>query len=307
VRLLGAPADDIVLAPPHSVLKTSSGKIRRAASRDAYVRGLVGQGRAAAWRQRSGFLLGIARGRLRRTARSAAQIVYGGYLWILVGALTIGAFAALLLPRRAWRRHAVHMMARAFLRASAMPVLVRGLEVFPQEPVMVVANHSSYIDAILLFATLPEGLGFVAKRELGESPITRPLLRVLGTHFVERTDTARSVRDSRELSVLAGNGESLVFFPEGTLTREPGLLPFHMGAFVIAAGAGMPVLPVAVRGTRSVLRDGDWFPRHGIIQILAGPLLRPQGRDWVAAVDLRDRARAEILARCGEPDLTAEP
>ena len=172
---------------------------------------------------------------------------------------------------------------------------------------MVVANHSSYLDAILLFATLPEGLGFVAKRELGEHPIAGLLLRTLGAHFVERADTERSVRDSRALSLLAERGESLVFFPEGTFTREPGLLPFHMGAFVISAGADMPVLPVAVRGTRSVLRDGDWFPRRGVIQILAGPLLRPQGRDWAAAVDLRERARAEILGRCGEPDLTARP
>ncbi len=307
LKLLGAPADDIVLAPPHTVLKTSSGKIRRAASRDAYARGLVGAGRTAAWRQRAGFLLSIARGRLWRAARTAAETLYAAYLWTLFSALALGAFAALLLPRRAWRRRAVRGIARALVRASAMPVLVRGLENFPQEPMMVVANHSSYLDAILLFATLPEGLGFVAKRELGEHPLAGPLLRALGTRFVERADTERSVRDSRELSRLAALGESLMFFPEGTFTRAPGLLPFHMGAFVVSADAGMPVLPVAVRGTRSILRDGDWFPRRGVIQILAAPSLRPQGRDWAAAVDLRERARAEILGRCGEPDLAARP
>ena len=144
-----------------------------------------------------------------------------------------------------------------------------------------------------MFSTLPEGLGFVAKRELGEHPIAGPLLRALGTRFVERTDTERSVRDSRELSRLAALGESLVFFPEGTFTRAPGLLPFHMGPFVVSAGAGMPVLPVAVRGTRSILRDGDWFPRRGVIQTLAGPSLRPQGKDWAVAVALRHRARTE--------------
>ena len=307
LRVLGVPADDIVLAPPHTVLKTSSGKIRRAACRDSYVRGLVGTGRAAAWRQRAGFLLSLARGRLRRTARTAAETLYAAWLWTLSVALALGAFSALLLPRRAWRRRAVHGVARALLRASAMPVVVRGLESFPREPVIVVANHSSYVDAILLFATLPEGLGFVAKRELGMHPVAGPLLRTIGTRFVERADIERSVRDSHELSQLAGRGESLVFFPEGTFTREPGLRPFHMGAFVIGAGAGVPVLPVAIRGTRSVLRDGDWLPRRGVIQLLAGPLLRPQGKDWAAAVDLRKRARAEILGRCGEPDLGEKP
>jgi len=305
LKLLGAPADEIVLAPLHTVLKTSSGKIRRAASRDAYNRGSVGAGRTAAWRQTAGFLWGIARGRLRRALRTAAETLYAVYLWALFSVLALGAVSTLLLPSRAWRRRAARLLARALVRASALPVLVRGLENLPREPVMVVTNHSSYLDAILLFAILPADLNFVAKRELGEYPLVGPLLRAFGTRFVERDDTERSVSDSRELSLLAERGESLVFFPEGTFTRAPGLLPFRMGAFVIGAAAGMPVLPVAVRGTRSVLREGAWLPRRGVIQILAGPVFRPQGSDWAAAVDLRNRARAAILAHCGEPDLAA--
>ena len=303
LRLLGAPADDVVLAPPHTVLKTSSGKIRRAASRDAYERGLADAGRPAAWRQRAAFLWSIARGRMRRAARASAEELYAAWLWALFSAFALGSLAALPLPGSTLRRHAVRLLMRALVRVSGLPILVRGLENLLREPVMVVANHSSYFDAFLLFATLPHGLRFVAKRELAGYPVVGWLLRAYGILFVERTDTERSVRDSHELSRLAEEGESLVFFPEGTFTRAPGLLPFHMGAFVVAAAAGMPVLPVAVRGTRSVLRDGDWLPRRGVIQILAGPLLRPEGKDWAAAVALRNRARAEILARCGEPDL----
>ena len=305
LRLLGAPADEIVLAPPHTVLKTSSGKIRRAASRDAYERGSVGAGRAAAWRQTAGFLWSIARGRLRRAARTAVERLDAAYLWALFSAFALGVLAALPVPGIARRRRAVRLFTRALARVSGLPILVRGLENFPREPVMVVANHSSYLDSFLLFATLPDGLCFVAKRELADTPVVGGLLRAYGMRFVERSDTERGVRDSRELSLAAERGESLVFFPEGTFTRAPGLLPFHMGAFVVAAAAGMPVLPVAVRGSRSVLRDGDWLPRRGVIRILAGPLLRPQGKDWAAAVALRNRARAEILARCGEPDLAA--
>ncbi|HUL94130.1 MAG TPA: AMP-binding protein [Burkholderiales bacterium] len=305
LKLLGAPADDIVLAPPHTVLKTSSGKIRRAASRDAYERGLVSAGRLEAWRQRAGFLWSMVRARLRRAGRTAAERLYAAWLWALFSAFALGTFPALLLPGSARRRRAVRLLLRALLRVSGLPVLVRGLENFPGEPLMVVANHSSYFDAFLLFATLPDGLCFVAKRELAEYPVVGWLLRAYGVRFVERGDTERSVRDSRELSHLAERGESLVFFPEGTFTRAPGLLPFHLGAFVAAAAAGIPVLPVAVRGTRSVLRDGDWLPRRGVIQILAGPLLRPQGQAWSAAVALRNLARAEILAHCGEPDLAA--
>jgi acyl carrier protein len=305
LKLLGAPADDIVLAPPHTVLKTSSGKIRRAASRDAYERGLVGSGRPAAWRQRAGFLWSVVRGRLGRAARTAGERLYAAYLWTLFSAFALGAVAALPLPGGARRRRAARLLLRALVRVSGLPILVRGLENFPRAPAMVVANHSSYVDAFLLFATLPDGLCFVAKRELAGYPVVGMLLRAYGIHFVERSDTERSVRDSHELSHIAERGESLVFFPEGTFTRAPGLLQFHMGAFVVAAAAGMPVLPVAVRGTRSVLRDGEWLPRRGVIQITAGPSLRPQGKDWAAAVALRNGARAEILAHCGEPDLAA--
>ncbi|HTQ75941.1 MAG TPA: AMP-binding protein [Burkholderiales bacterium] len=302
LRLLGAPADDIVLAPPHTVLKTSSGKIRRAASRDAYVRGRIGAGR-----QRAAFLLSALRARARSVARAAAERLYAGWLWALFSIFALGVLAALLVPGRARRRGVVRLLFRSLMRASGLPILVQGLENFPREPVMVVANHSSYIDSFLLFAALPDGLSFVVKRELATAPLVGALLRAYGMHFVERGDAERGVSDSRELSRLAGRGEALVFFPEGTFTRAPGLLPFHMGAFVVAAAAGMPVVPVAVRGTRSVLRDGDWLPRRGVIQIFAGQPLRPRGSDWAAAAALRNRARAEILARCGEPDLAAAP
>ena len=76
-----------------------------------------------------------------------------------------------------------------------------------------------------------------------------------------------------------------------------------MGAFVVAAQTGVPLLPVTIRGARSVLRDGSWFARRGAIVVTIAPPLAPSGSDWNAAVALRDAARAEILRHCGEPDL----
>jgi 1-acyl-sn-glycerol-3-phosphate acyltransferase len=86
----------------------------------------------------------------------------------------------------------------------------------------------------------------------------------------------------------------------------PGLLPFHMGAFIAAAEAGVPVVPVTIRGTRSLLRADSWFPRRGAVRVsVAAPIL-PVGSDWAAAVKLRDAARAALLARLREPDLARE-
>ena len=86
----------------------------------------------------------------------------------------------------------------------------------------------------------------------------------------------------------------------------PGLLPFHMGAFVTAAEAGVPVLPVTLRGTRSKLRADSWFPRRGAVGVAVSAPIQPQGSDWAAAIKLRDAAREAILRGVGEPDLAGE-
>src|SRR5690606_23571254 len=98
-------------------------------------------------------------------------------------------------------------------------------------------------------------------------------------------------------------GDSLVVFAEGTFRRDPGLLPFHMGAFSTAAAAGAAVIPVAIRGTRAMLPDGVTLPRPAPLEILAGAPLIPQDSSWDSAVDLQRSARAYLLARLGEPDL----
>jgi 1-acyl-sn-glycerol-3-phosphate acyltransferase len=98
-------------------------------------------------------------------------------------------------------------------------------------------------------------------------------------------------------------GACLVVFPEGTLTRNSGLMEFRAGAFQVAAQAGVPVVPVALRGVRSVLRDGTWYARRVPVAVTVCAPIAPAGADWAASIGLRDRVRAEILQHCGEPDL----
>jgi 1-acyl-sn-glycerol-3-phosphate acyltransferase len=80
-------------------------------------------------------------------------------------------------------------------------------------------------------------------------------------------------------------------------------MAFRTGAFQAAAQAGVPVIPVALRGLRSVMRDGTWYLRRASVSVTIGAPTRPEGTDWAAAIRLRDAARAEILRHCGEPDL----
>jgi 1-acyl-sn-glycerol-3-phosphate acyltransferase len=80
-------------------------------------------------------------------------------------------------------------------------------------------------------------------------------------------------------------------------------MPFKLGAFAAAARCGLPVVPVAIRGTRSVLRGGQWFPRKGVIVLAMGDPCRATGASLGDAARLRDEARAAVRAMCGEPDL----
>jgi 1-acyl-sn-glycerol-3-phosphate acyltransferase len=187
-----------------------------------------------------------------------------------------------------------------------MPFSVRGLEHLPAGPCVMVVNHQSYLDGPVIAAALARPRTFVAKRELLDHWVPRIYLKSIGTAFVDRFDAQRGAEDTGRFTEAARAGASLIVFAEGTFRRMPGLLPFRMGAFMAAAQAGIPVVPVTIRGTRSALRADVWLFRHNRISVAFSEPIQPQGNDWGAAVRLRDAARAEILRRCAEPDLGEE-
>lgn len=307
VEVLGEPPDDVVLVPPHTVLKTSSGKIRRAASREIYESRARLPGPRAVWWQVLRLAAGAVRPELERAWQSAARAIYAGYFWAILCVLGGGAWLVIAaLPRgvRAWR--VAHWATRAIVRAGRLPLTIRGAEHLPRSgPCVLVANHSSYLDGLVALAILESPCCFVAKRELADQPIPRVFLEHLGSVFVAREQTLKSVASAEAMTAAVRQGQMLVVFAEGTFTRAPGLLPFHLGGFLAAAAAGAPTIPIAIRGTRSVLRDGQWFPRRGPIAVEIGPAIpAPTGLDpMAAALRIRDATRRHIAAHCGEPEL----
>ncbi|NIR29869.1 MAG: AMP-binding protein [Gammaproteobacteria bacterium] len=307
--LIGAAPDDVVLVPPRTVLKTSSGKIRRSAMRELYEHGKVSARARSVWLQFLRLAWAGAMPQLRRVRRAVLNVLYAGYVWALFVVLAPSAWVALALtPGRERRWRTLGRFGRTLFRLAAVPVRVTGLEHVPKDtPYVLAANHSSYLDGLVITSVLPHPVGYVAKRELLDSFIPRIFLRRLGALFVERFDRRRSVEDSREVSHTLLEGRSLAYFPEGTFIRSPGLLPFRLGAFVASVQAGVPVLPVAIRGTRSILRSGSSFPRRGAIRVTIGAPVAPapsgEGDEWHAVLRLRDRVRAAILQHSGEPDL----
>jgi len=307
VDCLGEPAEEIVLAPPHAVLKTSSGKLRRAATRAAYEDHSLGRAHAAPLVQMLRLMIEDALLGLRRTGAAAARVTYGLYAWGVLFVIGVPAVLRIALCREqahAW--HLNHLAASRLVRAWRLPFAVKWeTRLDLPEPHVVVVNHCSYLDSIFVAALLPRPHIVVAKAELQRIPVLGAYLRSLGIIFVERSTAEKRVHLLPEMKSALARGESVIIFPEGTFTREAGLRAFHLGAFEIAVAGGAPIIPITLHGTRLVLRDGQWLPRRLPVSAFVGaPLTPADGNDaFSAAVQLRDAARAQILSHCGEPEL----
>ena len=303
--LLGLPPDDVLLLPPHAILKTSSGKLRRAATRELYEEGRLGRGQRAVWWQLVRVALTGLLPQALRGLQALRTYLYAGYVWGLFLLLVPPVWLLLLLlPRLGQRWALLQHSARLLARLSATPLVVRGLENLPRDAsVVLVANHSSYLDGFVLLAALPLQFSVVVKAELKEHSLFRLPLARMGVEFVERFDVEQGVSGVRRLVRDEVSGRSLLFFPEGTFHRLPGLLPFRMGAFVTAAAAAHPVVPVILSGIRQKLPSGSWLPRPGLVTVTIAKPIQPRDASWSAAVALRDCVREEILRHCGEVDL----
>ena len=302
--ITGSPPDEIVLVEPGTVPKTSSGKIRRAAAKQHYLAQQLNLPRRALRFQLIRLWLAGTGGQLTRVARSVREHLYAAWWWaVLAICVALGAISVMMLPRLRWRWSAVRTLARASLLLMGIRLSVRNIERLPKERAVLVFNHSSYTDAIVLAAVLPGEPAYLVKKELASEFFAGPLLRRLGVLFVDRYDLAGGIADTAAATALSRQGRILVMFPEGTFTRQAGLLEFFTGAFKIASEAGLPVYPGVLRGTRSILRGDQWFPRWGSVDIEILNPLQSHGTDFESILRLRDAVREAMLSRCGEPDL----
>ncbi|HSO07381.1 MAG TPA: AMP-binding protein [Pelomicrobium sp.] len=304
--VIGMPVDEIVLAPPHTVLKTSSGKIRRAASREFYERRGTARRPAPVWWQVTRLAWRASWPELRRRASAAWATARGGWMLACFALLAPPTWAVVsAMQRPALARPFTRVMARFFFALAGISLRARGIDKLPRGACVLAANHTSYLDGIALAAVLPGSHAhmFAAKREFVSHWLPRWFLTGFGAAFVDRVDPRRGTDDVAQFSAALAAGHTVIFFPEGTFDRQSGLKPFRAGGFAVAARVGVPVVPVTIRGARAILRGNDILPRPGAISIVVGDTVRPTGSSWAATIRLRDAVRAEILRECGEADL----
>lgn len=239
--------------------------------------------------------------------RPLRTILYGCYAWLTLLVVAVPLAAAFLVtPGMLRRRRLAHRGARAVLALIGSPVAVAGADeaaLGAAGSAVVVANHSSYLDGIILAAALPPRFTFLIKHEMRTVPLAGFILRRLGSQFVDRESVKHRRRTARRLVEAASDGGALAVFPEGTFDAEPGLKPFQMGAFSAAWRSGSTVVPVAITGARAKLPSGALLPRPGPLGVrICAPLAASVFADARA---LMRASRAALLEHLAEPDLAA--
>jgi 1-acyl-sn-glycerol-3-phosphate acyltransferase len=313
---VGLPPDDVEMIPAGAVPKTSSGKLRRAATRALFLEGRLHQGRPPAWLQISRLAARSAPRQVASALRRTVDGIYGVYFLLLVSLLAMTVWAELhIIPSRRVGARVSRALNRAFFWLVGIPLELRGEEHLEalatrwgrpsKGGLLIVSNHASYTDAVVMLALLGAyRYRFVAKQEVMSYPFIGGILKKLGHFSFVRESREARLKQADALEEALARGESILIFAEGTFTPAPGLRPFQLGAFKSAVASGCPVLPIALRGTREVLPDHAVLAKPGRIRLTICPPIYPSPhaeRDWQEILRLRDAARAAIAEHCGEP------
>lgn len=233
---------------------------------------------------------------MRGAARWLLFMGVGGL--ITVGFSLVSLVGGLLRAPRSLHDWVHRTWSRALLRLAGVDVVARGLEhLRPGEPQVVVSNHQSLFDILVLFATLPVSLRFVAKSELSGIPVFSGAMRQAGHVFVDRE------RGSRALTVLEDAGRrmkreglTLCLFPEGTRSRDGRLGRFKRGAFVLAIDTQTRMVPVAVEGGGEILPKGRRSLEPRTVHLRCAEPVPLAGLGRSDRHELADRARETIVA-----------
>jgi 1-acyl-sn-glycerol-3-phosphate acyltransferase len=195
-----------------------------------------------------------------------------------------------------------HWCARWWCRLVAWTIFARirvhGVEhVQPNRPYVYMANHASLIDTPALFAYLPYQFRIMAKRSLFWIPFMGWHLWAAGHFPIDRRNPRRTAMSVRRVIESVRGGTSLAVFPEGARTRDGALQEFKPGAFKIALKAGVPIVPVTIRGTFKLLPRSTLAPAPGRVDVIVGEPIDTTAYDERSLPALMQRTKDAIESR----------
>lgn len=213
-----------------------------------------------------------------------------------VSALSVGY------PRRA--DPAILGWAKKMLALAGVQAEAHGLENLPAGTCVMVCNHQSHYDGVMLFRFIPKHFRFVAKRELTRIPVFGQAVKLMGNLIVDRKGSQADRETLNDAVATVRDHLSVMFFPEGTRSEEGTLRRFKKGAAMLAIQAQVPVVPIAVSGTRHILPKGSKAIQRGqkAVLLVGKPLptagLQPSDRD--ALTKQLEQAVAQLYAEARE-------
>jgi 1-acyl-sn-glycerol-3-phosphate acyltransferase len=182
------------------------------------------------------------------------------------------------------------------LAIAGVKVTVSGLEnLKPNQPHIFVSNHASHLDVVCIAGVIPIGLFYIAKKELAKVPFLGQYMAFIGHIFVDRKNKDKALASLRVAAEKIKAGKDVITFPEGTRTKTGELMIFKRGSFMIAKDGGIPVMPVAVIGSRAVLPSGGWMLRSGRIHVAIGRSIEVDEFKDLSVEQLADLARTRVL------------
>lgn len=196
------------------------------------------------------------------------------YLWIIASTIFFG-ITAILFSFFSKNGDSVHHVARVWGRGilwvSAIRVKVHGAENIQERSAVYMSNHQSNFDIPVYFGGLPVQFRWVAKAELFKIPIFGQGMRGAGYISIDRSDTRSAIKSLNRAAQNIREGTSVLFFPEGTRSKDGNLRSFKKGGFIMAVEAGVPIIPMAVMGTFQVMPKGGKLIRRHPVQIVVCP------------------------------------
>ncbi len=162
-----------------------------------------------------------------------------------------------------------------------------------------VSNHQSMADVPALFGALRTPLRVLAKKELFDRPVTGWYLRSMGMIPIDRANRKQATQRLMQFSREELEGSSILAFPEGTRSRDGGINRFKKGAFILAIQEGLPIVPVAIEGTRHVVRRSGVTGRPARVSVHIGKPVETRGLSMEDLPDLIERVHGEVMRMHG--------
>jgi len=192
--------------------------------------------------------------------------------------------------------------ANGLVRFWGVHLEVKGAEnMRPGVSYVVMSNHLSYADIVALFIALPTTPGFLAKRELMRVPFLAQALKSGGHVLIDRGKRADAVAAIERAAEQVRAGKTVLIFPEGTRGGSDTVGAFKKGGFHLARAAGVPILPVGLRGSRSVFPRGSVLVHPGRIEVHIGQEITKEHAEAHTPGELLAEVRGRIMALAEMP------